>query len=79
MLAKATEFGCSADDVACMCKTESFNFGIRDCSIESCGNVDQANIVISWGNSLCTGAGVTTGTTPPASSVNVSIIPLHGD
>jgi hypothetical protein len=57
MLAKATEFGCEAEDVACICRDNRFSWGVHDCSVESCGDVGMANAVISFGNELCSGAG----------------------
>lgn len=75
MLEKAAEFNCSKDDIACMCKATDWNNGIRDCSVESCPSIDQANVVISWGNSLCSGVGVTTAVVPTATSVKVSTSP----
>ncbi|KAK4042740.1 hypothetical protein C8A01DRAFT_33131 [Parachaetomium inaequale] len=57
MLAKAAELGCKQDDIACLCNNKDFGFGIRDCSLQVCGDVNQANIAIGWGNSLCSGVG----------------------
>ncbi|KAK4130338.1 hypothetical protein BT67DRAFT_335823, partial [Trichocladium antarcticum] len=53
MLGQAGQLGCGASDIACLCKNTDFGYGIRDCSIQVCSNVDDANIAISWGNKLC--------------------------
>ena len=58
MLGQAAQLGCAANDIACLCKNANFGYGIRDCSIQSCGNVDQANALISWGNNLCASVNV---------------------
>jgi hypothetical protein len=68
MLGKASEFKCKAEDIACLCKDSNFVWGIRDCSMESCGSVDDANVAINWGNKICADAGSPAGV-PPADGV----------
>ncbi|KAL2166698.1 hypothetical protein VTG60DRAFT_2287 [Thermothelomyces hinnuleus] len=58
MFGKAAELGCQENDIACLCRNKDFGFGIRDCSIQVCDSVDQANVAIDWGNSLCAGVNV---------------------
>ena len=72
MLAKAAELGCNKDDIACLCKNENFGYGIRDCSQQVCNDANLANIVINWGNSLCSGVSVTANI-PTATASDVSI------
>lgn len=71
MLNQATELGCNTGDVACLCRNVDFGNGIRDCSIQFCGNVQQANQVIAWGTTLCRNAN-TPVTISSVSSVAVS-------
>jgi len=71
MLGLATELGCQNDDIACLCRNRDFGYGIRDCSIQVCNNVDQANAAIDWGNNLCAGVNVPANI-PSATSVAVS-------
>lgn len=56
MLEKAGEFNCGSDDIACICGDERFGFGVHDCSVQACQSVDDANVVIGWGNNLCESA-----------------------
>ncbi|KAJ4306681.1 hypothetical protein N0V88_000045 [Collariella sp. IMI 366227] len=49
-------YGCSQDDVVCMCKNQDFGYGIHDCSVQICGSLDDANAAIEWGNNLCANA-----------------------
>ncbi len=72
MLNKAGELGCNSGDVACLCRNVNFGNGIRDCSIQFCGNVGQANQVIAWGTTLCANAN-TPVTISSVSSVAVSV------
>lgn len=57
MIGKAGEFKCDASDVACLCKNADFKYGVRDCANESCGNKDDAQKVITWGEGYCAKAG----------------------
>jgi hypothetical protein len=59
MLAKAAELGCGDNDIACLCKNKDFGYGIRDCSVQSCATIEQANLAIAWGNNLCSSVSVT--------------------
>lgn len=72
MLAKADELGCPANDIVCLCKNVNFGYGIRDCSVQVCRDIEQANIAINWGKNLCANAGVTV-SIPPAPSAHVSV------
>ncbi|KAL2184835.1 hypothetical protein L209DRAFT_403641 [Thermothelomyces heterothallicus CBS 203.75] len=49
---------CGENDIACLCRNKDFGFGIHDCTIQVCDSVDQANVAIDWGNSLCAGVNV---------------------
>lgn len=71
MLAKADELGCPANDIVCLCKNVNFGYGIRDCSVQVCRDIEQANIAINWGKNLCANAGVTV-SIPPAPSAHES-------
>ncbi|KAL2020779.1 hypothetical protein VTK56DRAFT_7977 [Thermocarpiscus australiensis] len=59
MLAKCDELNCSPGDVVCLCSNVNFGYGIRDCSVQVCGNITLANIAIDWANKFCESAGVT--------------------
>jgi hypothetical protein len=71
MLGKGAEFGCEGQDIACLCKDVRFNNGVHDCAVEACGDINSANIVIAWGNTLCSGAGA--GANIPTATGGVSI------
>jgi hypothetical protein len=71
MLGKASEFGCEGQDIACLCKDARFNNGVHDCAVEACGDINLANIVIGWGNSLCSGAGEGGNNIPTATGVSI--------
>jgi len=58
MLGQSAQLGCAANDIPCLCRNANFGYGIHDCSVQACGNTEQANIVIGWGNNLCANAGV---------------------
>ncbi len=75
MLAKAAEFGCGNNDIACLCKNKDFGYGIHDCSVQACADVDQANVAIAWGNSLCSSASAPANIAT-ATAVAVSVSPL---
>jgi hypothetical protein len=72
MLAKAAELGCNNDDIACLCNNKDFGYGIRDCSLQVCNDVNLANIAIGWGNNLCAGVGAPANI-PTATAGDVSI------
>lgn len=59
MIGKASDFNCQSTDVACLCRSQDFIDGIRDCSSESCG--DSAEQVIQYGVGFCRGQGVDVG------------------
>ncbi|VUC20054.1 unnamed protein product [Clonostachys rosea] len=75
--AKAEELGCSANDLACLCKNKNFLFGIRDCSAATCSS-DDARKMVEFGLQACRDVGVqitdggsqsgTSATNPSASS-----------
>lgn len=52
MIALAPSLGCAANDAACLCKNDNFQWGIRDCSNAVCGS-DNAGSVIAFGQSYC--------------------------
>ncbi|KAK0668223.1 hypothetical protein QBC41DRAFT_127287 [Cercophora samala] len=46
--------GCQQpDDISCLCSKPDFNFGIRDCAVQACDNIQQAERVISEGHDIC--------------------------
>merc|ERR1711977_325012 len=60
MLGVASSFGCTGPtDLACLCGDPRFGYGLRDCTIEACGE-DVFSAVQTYGNSVCAAAGVTT-------------------
>lgn len=48
---------CSANDVGCLCQSEKFIMGLRDCATATCGDQD-AQRVVQAGIALCRNAGV---------------------
>lgn len=56
MLAKAGELGCANNDIACLCRNPNFGYGVHDCSVEACRDVDSANAIINWANNACSNA-----------------------
>ncbi|KAK4680617.1 hypothetical protein QC764_100543 [Podospora pseudoanserina] len=54
MLALHMHLGCQQpDDIYCLCSKPDFNYGIHDCAVESCENIEQAEWVISEGKNIC--------------------------
>lgn len=54
MLALHMHLGCQQpDDIYCLCSKPDFNYGIHDCAVESCENIEQAEWVISEGKDIC--------------------------
>lgn len=43
MNGKASALGCQANDMACLCKSQDYEYGIRDCTTQACpsDNVEQ--------------------------------------
>lgn len=60
MVDKAESLGCGAaqDTAACECNNPDFLYGIRDCSIESCTDAQDAVEAQAWGSRYCEGKGV---------------------
>lgn len=56
MLAKASELGCRNNDIACLCRNPNFGYGVHDCSVEACNDVESANAIINWANNACSNA-----------------------
>lgn len=56
MLNKASDLGCSASDINCMCNNSDFGYGIRDCTVQACSSAD-VSAVSAAGASLCAAAG----------------------
>jgi CFEM domain len=52
MIAKASELGCSATDIPCLCKNPDFANGLHDCTVEACGGADYP-AVQAYGASYC--------------------------
>ncbi|KAL2256022.1 hypothetical protein VTK26DRAFT_2330 [Humicola hyalothermophila] len=66
MLAQAAELGCQGGDVKCLCEEARFGYGIHDCSVQSCSQVNDANMAINWANNMCANLGV---------SANIPLVP----
>ena len=55
MLGLATQLGCTGPgDIACLCKTANFNYGIRDCIAQACPPSDAAT-VRTYAAQVCAG------------------------
>lgn len=67
MIGMASQLGCSATDIACLCKNQDFGNGIRDCAFESCGDDAAAGKVVAWGQQYCASNGGTGGVSVPTS------------
>lgn len=48
---KASDLGCTAGDMACLCKSEDFAWGIRDCTTQACPNANASQVVAEALNS----------------------------
>ncbi|KAL2134062.1 hypothetical protein VTI74DRAFT_1118 [Chaetomium olivicolor] len=68
------QYGCGAGDVGCLCKNANFGYGIHDCSVQSCPSLEDANIVIGWGNNLCANANHPINI-PSATALGSNIVP----
>src|SRR5436853_2702910 len=53
MLGQASQLGCSAGDIVCLCKNVNFGNGIKDCATESCPSANDAANVQSAGMAIC--------------------------
>jgi len=42
---KATELNCKSGDMECLCKSENYSFGIRDCTKEACPSDDAEKVL----------------------------------
>ena len=42
---KASELGCEAGDKRCLCDSENYSFGVRDCTKQACPDDDSENVV----------------------------------
>lgn len=42
---KASELNCKSGDMACLCKSEDYSFGIRDCTKEACPSDDAEKVL----------------------------------
>lgn len=45
MNAKASELGCQANDMACLCNKKDYRFGVRDCTTQACPDDNAAEVV----------------------------------
>jgi len=52
MNAKASELGCTSGDMDCLCKSQDYAYGIRDCTKEACPD-DNAATVLSMALESC--------------------------
>lgn len=90
---KASELDCKANDLACLCKSKDFAYGLRDCSVETCGS-DEATKIVEYGIQICKSksldhgvhetkltssleAGVTVTDAPTSGSPTVSVLLPH--
>ncbi|KAF2762279.1 hypothetical protein EJ05DRAFT_497139 [Pseudovirgaria hyperparasitica] len=48
-----SQFGCASGDLNCYCSKIDFGYGVRDCSLESCGSDSVAQQVIAYGTNYC--------------------------
>lgn len=58
MIAKGPSLGCAATDngqsnAACLCASENFAYGVRDCSSESCAAGTDLSGIYSYAASYC--------------------------
>lgn len=56
MFGQATSpaIGCdSQTDYTCLCNEPNFLYGVRDCSSQTCQDIDDANAAVAWGNDFC--------------------------
>lgn len=51
---KASDFDCKTGDLACLCKTDDYKFGIRDCTKQACPS-DDAEKVLAEAVAKCPG------------------------
>lgn len=42
---KASELKCNSGDMACLCKSDDYSYGIRDCTKQACPDDDSAAVV----------------------------------
>ena len=52
MNAKASELGCKSGDLACLCKSNDYQYGIRDCTSQACPD-DNAQTVLQMALDSC--------------------------
>ncbi|KAJ5657227.1 uncharacterized protein N7484_000876 [Penicillium longicatenatum] len=52
MKAKASELGCTSGDLDCLCKSQDYSYGIRDCTKQACPD-DDASTVLSMALESC--------------------------
>lgn len=55
MNAKASELGCQSGDMDCLCKSENYSYGIRDCTTQACPD-DNAEQVLKMALAKCPSA-----------------------
>ncbi|KAE9973244.1 hypothetical protein BLS_003678 [Venturia inaequalis] len=60
----ASEFGCAAGNTTCYCSDPRFGYGLRDCSVQACGEAVYSS-VLAYGTSVCSGLGAATPTASP--------------
>ncbi|ODH14152.1 hypothetical protein ACO22_06665 [Paracoccidioides brasiliensis] len=54
MLSLAPSLGCKADDIPCLCQNTNFGNGVRDCTVEACGEQDLPPI-LEFAKKFCSG------------------------
>lgn len=42
---KASELGCKPGDMRCLCDTQDYTYGVRDCTNQACPEDDSASVV----------------------------------
>lgn len=53
MLGLASSLGCPDATAQCLCNNINFSYGIRDCSVQHCQDMNLANTVIAYGSAYC--------------------------
>ncbi|EMC94958.1 hypothetical protein BAUCODRAFT_34958 [Baudoinia panamericana UAMH 10762] len=53
----SSQLGCAVGNVTCYCTSPEFGYGVRDCSNQACQNSADAQSVISYGLTFCSGKG----------------------
>lgn len=55
MLAQYSTFNCAQNDAACLCANVNFGYGLRDCTLQACGQ-ETSTAAVAYGNAYCAAA-----------------------